>query len=342
MHALTIDARALAEPAKQIREEHRLAIECRDSAIRHAIEAGRLLLQVKQNLGHGEFIPWVEAWCPFKYSTAARYMSAAKQISTGVEISSLSTLFPSGRIPRGMPSDRKQDASAAPAARREPRSESSTVAGTPSSGPVVDAGNVHHPEWSDSGAPTEEEIAELDHLTPSQLGAIGANLAEVESERAKARQIALAGTRPTLEPHGSKVETGGTAEIISKKLGIGENTMIAAGEAPEPDEEPAGFYFGGIVPKVLPDGERLQQLVGHLERMRDEAMTAAKGHLDNLKRKTSQCEELETQVRHWRSRVQDLEATEQENEQLRQRITKLEGENERLRERIAIMEEARC
>lgn len=53
-------------------------------------------------------------------------------------------------------------------------------------------------------------------------------LAEVESKRAKARQVALAGTRPTLEPHGSKVETGGTAEIIAKKLGIGENTVQRA------------------------------------------------------------------------------------------------------------------
>jgi hypothetical protein len=50
----------------------------------------------------------------------------------------------------------------------------------------------------------------------------GAKLAEVESQRSKARMLA---GKQTLEPGGSRVETGGTAELISKKLGIGENTV---------------------------------------------------------------------------------------------------------------------
>ena len=40
---------------------------------------------------------WVTANCEFQYSTAARYMKAAMQSSTGVEISTLSKIFPSGR-----------------------------------------------------------------------------------------------------------------------------------------------------------------------------------------------------------------------------------------------------
>lgn len=95
----TIDDRALADPAERINEQHRLALSHRDQAIEHALEAGRLLRQVKQRLGHGEFMPWIELNCDFAQSTASRYIRAAEQISTGVEISSLRALFPSGRAP---------------------------------------------------------------------------------------------------------------------------------------------------------------------------------------------------------------------------------------------------
>src|SRR6185312_10936826 len=93
----TTDADAIAEPAERINEQHRLAISHRDFAIQHAAEAGRILLQVKQRLGHGEFMPWIETNCDFAQSTASRYIRAAQQISTGIEISSLTALFPSGR-----------------------------------------------------------------------------------------------------------------------------------------------------------------------------------------------------------------------------------------------------
>lgn len=68
------------------------------------------------------------------------------------------------------------------------------------------------------------------HLTPSQLGMVGAKLAEVESERARKRQVELAGTRPTSLSRDSKVveECGETAVIIGKKLGIGSATVSRA------------------------------------------------------------------------------------------------------------------
>jgi hypothetical protein len=52
-------------------------------------------------LPHGSFQAWIKGHCEFEYSTAARYMKAAKQISTGVEISKLSDVFtPSKSSPK--------------------------------------------------------------------------------------------------------------------------------------------------------------------------------------------------------------------------------------------------
>lgn len=87
-------ARGLLE---EINREHELAQAAKDTAVEHAIRAGQLLLEQKARLAHGDFQPWIEANCRFAYSTASRYMRAARRISQGVEISSLTGLFPSGR-----------------------------------------------------------------------------------------------------------------------------------------------------------------------------------------------------------------------------------------------------
>lgn len=80
--------------ADEINACHRLA---RSEYARHAIRAGELLLQQKARCRHGEFQRWIEDHCDFAYSTAARYMGAATAKLSGVEISKLSGLFPSGR-----------------------------------------------------------------------------------------------------------------------------------------------------------------------------------------------------------------------------------------------------
>jgi hypothetical protein len=97
------NANALEITADAINQEHALARSHADSAIRHAIRCGELLTAKKRELAHGNFTPWVTANCEFQYSTAARYMKAAKQSSTGVEISTLSEVFASGRTRRQLP-----------------------------------------------------------------------------------------------------------------------------------------------------------------------------------------------------------------------------------------------
>ena len=82
---------------EEIRREYELAQTAKQSAIEHAVRCGRLLLAMRARLPYGEFGSWIETRCGIAYSTAARYMTAARRISTGVEISSLSSVFPSGR-----------------------------------------------------------------------------------------------------------------------------------------------------------------------------------------------------------------------------------------------------
>lgn len=60
-----------------IQHHHRAATAAAGVAIRHAIEAGRLLIEAKAAMPHGDFGPWVESECGIGYRTARRYMRAA-------------------------------------------------------------------------------------------------------------------------------------------------------------------------------------------------------------------------------------------------------------------------
>jgi len=65
--------------AEHINAEHRLAREAAGSAVEHVIACGRLLLDVKASLKHGEFGRWVEANCDFSYRTARAYIRATQK-----------------------------------------------------------------------------------------------------------------------------------------------------------------------------------------------------------------------------------------------------------------------
>lgn len=90
------NSKAVVATAKQINEQHRLAIQSAENAIEHAILCGQMLVEKKASLAHGELQPWIEKNCEFAYSTAARYMKAA-QSSKAVNLSALSHIFPSGK-----------------------------------------------------------------------------------------------------------------------------------------------------------------------------------------------------------------------------------------------------
>jgi len=130
---------------REINAEHYLAQQRAKEAIKHAVRCGELLLEQKRKLAHGQFMMWVEENCEFKYPTAARYMKAAEQSSTGVEISTLSALFDSGRPKPKIPAPaEKNDAIGSPQSRQpDPPLTSASPQNTPP--PVVFADGQRMP-----------------------------------------------------------------------------------------------------------------------------------------------------------------------------------------------------
>jgi len=66
--------KTLEDTGAEIRAHHESANCAAKVAIEHALEAGRLLADVKAALPHGEFGAWVETHCGFTDRTARRYM----------------------------------------------------------------------------------------------------------------------------------------------------------------------------------------------------------------------------------------------------------------------------
>lgn len=64
--------------ASEINEAHGLAIAKACEALEHARRAGELLLQAKGAIGHGGWLPWIEANCSFSARTAQRYMNLSE------------------------------------------------------------------------------------------------------------------------------------------------------------------------------------------------------------------------------------------------------------------------
>lgn len=73
-----MNALSLINCASEINAAHQQAIQHADRAIEFARQAGDLLLKVKADLPHGDFLPWVEANCTVSQRQAQRYMAAAQ------------------------------------------------------------------------------------------------------------------------------------------------------------------------------------------------------------------------------------------------------------------------
>src|SRR5262249_1706254 len=48
--------------------------------LHHAMEAGRLLLEAKTKVEHGQWLPWLSAHCEFSERLAQKYMRIAKEL----------------------------------------------------------------------------------------------------------------------------------------------------------------------------------------------------------------------------------------------------------------------
>ena len=69
--------------AEQIEAEHQAAIGAARSAIEHAVECGRLLLEAKVALPHGQWLPWLDANTSVSARQSQRYMKLAAAVLEG-------------------------------------------------------------------------------------------------------------------------------------------------------------------------------------------------------------------------------------------------------------------
>jgi hypothetical protein len=70
---------ALSDLAEQINAAHDAAFRSAQSTIEAAVECGRLLIQAKAALAHGEWLPWIEGNLRFGARQAQKYMRIADQ-----------------------------------------------------------------------------------------------------------------------------------------------------------------------------------------------------------------------------------------------------------------------
>jgi hypothetical protein len=88
-HPPTIGGNRLAVLAAEIQEAHADTLKYLHRAAERALEAGKLLLEAKELLGHGQFLPWIKENCQLSERTAQRYMRIAR---SGVEPAKLADL----------------------------------------------------------------------------------------------------------------------------------------------------------------------------------------------------------------------------------------------------------
>jgi hypothetical protein len=71
--------RPLAAIAQDLNDEHRLACAAFQSALQHARRCGELLIEVKERLAHGEFLPWLQTNFEGSKRTAEVYITLARR-----------------------------------------------------------------------------------------------------------------------------------------------------------------------------------------------------------------------------------------------------------------------
>ena len=72
---------ALDALADKINTEHQACHSAMQKGLEHALEAGRLLLEAKAGLAHGEWLPWLEGNCPeIGQRTSQNYMRLASEM----------------------------------------------------------------------------------------------------------------------------------------------------------------------------------------------------------------------------------------------------------------------
>jgi 2-succinyl-5-enolpyruvyl-6-hydroxy-3-cyclohexene-1-carboxylate synthase len=69
---------SLVDLAARIKSEHTAVSSALKESLRHAIAAGELLLEAKDQVPHGQWLPWLQEHCSISERTAQLYMRVAK------------------------------------------------------------------------------------------------------------------------------------------------------------------------------------------------------------------------------------------------------------------------
>jgi hypothetical protein len=79
MYALPVArSNSLADLAARIKAEHKASSESLRDSVAHATACGKLLIEAKAQLGHGQWLPWLRTHCGMSARTAQIYMQLAK------------------------------------------------------------------------------------------------------------------------------------------------------------------------------------------------------------------------------------------------------------------------
>ena len=80
----------LPELAARIRSEHEAVGRSARNALDHASACGQMLIEAKDQLEHGEWLPWLKAHCEIPPRTASHYMRLAKRLPKSASVADLS------------------------------------------------------------------------------------------------------------------------------------------------------------------------------------------------------------------------------------------------------------
>jgi N-acetylglutamate synthase/N-acetylornithine aminotransferase len=73
-----IRSNSLTDLAARIRAEHEAAAAALNQGLQHAIAAGKLLIEAKKEIPHGQWLPWLKANCAISERTGQAYMRVAR------------------------------------------------------------------------------------------------------------------------------------------------------------------------------------------------------------------------------------------------------------------------
>jgi hypothetical protein len=70
----------LTDLAERIKAARQQAEESFRAGMTHAVEVGRLLIEAKDQLEHGEWLPWLKDHCDLTERLAQKYMRVAREV----------------------------------------------------------------------------------------------------------------------------------------------------------------------------------------------------------------------------------------------------------------------